>query len=85
MTDDHQTSEFKPCPICGAELSWDDVRYYEVEEVCGFNGKYLYPDPYSIVICCDCGYRIFIDVESLPPGDRWRQAFVERVNRRHQS
>lgn len=71
-------TEFKPCPICGRRLTWDDTIFAdECGEICSEDSANY------VVMTCSCGYNLSIDVfEVNCLLDGWQEKFVRIANRR---
>lgn len=71
-------TEFKPCPICGRRLTWEDVFFAdECGEECSEEiARY-------VDIMCTCGFNYCVDVDDINYLlDGWQEKFVPIANRR---
>ncbi len=81
-------TEFKPCPMCGEELSMEDVCFYD-EEGCQYDhvSNVLVE---QVGIFCNCGYsyateieNLYDEEEDLCEGGKWEKNFITLANRRY--
>jgi len=80
--------DFKPCPICGKELSLKSVYFFDDEgNECDHASDQFVA---MVIVSCDCGYSfathigyVYEEEEDLYEGGKWEDNFITLANRRY--
>lgn len=81
-------TEFKPCPMCGGELTMSNVCFYD-DEGCQYDyASEVFVE--QVGIFCSCGYsyateieNLYDEEEDLCEGGKWEKYFIALANRRY--
>lgn len=84
----HTETQFKPCPICGHELSMKNV--YVIDDDEGITEEYeSYTDYHvsvddilDVAVICPCGYSFRFKKDFNYEDDRWLEEFIADANMR---